>query len=77
MQDTGSILNIQEMTQTFLVKIFLVLYSICFCIDIDLSKTIADDLLQCEEIEKWCLLRLTGGKTFVNGSHYSKLLSVE
>ena len=26
---TGSILNIQEMTKTFLVKIFLVIYRIC------------------------------------------------
>ena len=77
MQDTGSILNIQEMTKTFLEKAFLVLYSICICIDINLSKTIADNLLQCENIEKWCLLRLTGRKAFVNGNHCSKLLSVK
>ena len=43
---------IQEMTHTFLVKICLIFYSICICIDITSSKTIADDLLQCEKIEK-------------------------
>ena len=44
MHDTGSVLNIQEMTRTSLVKIFLVIYSICICIDINLSKTVADDV---------------------------------
>ena len=72
MQDTGSILNIQEITYTFLVKICLIFYSIYICIDIALSKTVADDLLQCEKIEKRCLLKLTGRKAFVNGSHCSK-----
>ena len=56
MQNTGSILNIQEMTQTFLVKLFLVVYSIVICIDINLSKTVADDQLQCENVKKWGLL---------------------
>ena len=56
MQNTASILNIQEMTQTFLVKIFLVVYSMVICIDINLSKTEADDQLQCENIKKWGLL---------------------
>ena len=56
MQNTGSILNIQEMTQTFLIKIFLVVYSIVNCIDINLSKTVADDQLQCENVKKWGLL---------------------
>ena len=37
----------------------------------------ADDLLQCEKIEKWCLLKLTGRKVFVNGSHCSKFQSVK
>ena len=40
--------------------------------DIILSKTVADDLLQCENIKKWCLLKLTGRKAFENGSHCSK-----
>ena len=56
MQNTGSILNIQEMTQTFLIKIFLVVYSIVIYIDINLSKTVADDQLQCENVKKWGLL---------------------
>ena len=51
---TGSVLNIQEM---FLVKKQLILYSICICIDITLLRTVADDLLKCEKIEKWCLLK--------------------
>ena len=65
------------MTKTYLVKIFLVIYSIYICIDINLSKIVADDLLCCEKIEKWCLLRLTGHKEFVNDSHFSKLQSVK
>ena len=51
---TGSVLNIQD---TFLVKKQLILYSICICIDIALLRTVADDLLKCEKIEKWCLLK--------------------
>ena len=39
----------------------------------NLSKTVADDLLQFEKIENWCLLKLTGRKAVVNGSHCSKL----
>ena len=46
-------------------------------IDITLSKTEADDLLQCEKIEKWCLLKLTGRKAFVSGRHCSKFQSVK
>ena len=57
------------MTHTFLVKICSIFYSICICIDITLSKTVADDLLQCEKIEKWCLLKLASCKAFVNASH--------
>ena len=34
MQDTDSILNIQEMTHTFLVKNCLIFYSTCICNDI-------------------------------------------
>ena len=51
MQDTVSILIliIQDVTYTFLVKMFLVSRSICICIDINLSKTVADDLLQYEK----------------------------
>ena len=75
MQDTGPILNIQEMTHTFLVTKYLIFYSICICIDITLSKTVADDLIQCEKIEKCCLLKLTGRKAFLNGSHCSKFQS--
>ena len=56
MQNTGSIVKNQEMTQAFLVKIFLVVYSIVVCIDINLSKTVPDDFLQYEKIEKWGLL---------------------
>ena len=51
MQGTGSILNIQEMTHTLLVKICLIFYSICICIGITLSKTVADDLLECEKLK--------------------------
>ena len=77
MQDTGSILNIQEMTHTFLVKICLIFNGTCISIDITLSKTVADDLLQCEKIGKWCLIKLTGCKAIVNGSHCSKFQSVK
>ena len=77
MLDTCSILNIQEMTHTFLVKICLIFNGTCISIDITLSKTVADDLLQCEKIEKWCLLKLTGRKAFVKGSHCSKFQSVK
>ena len=55
----------------------MVIYNICICIDISLSKTVADDLLQCDKIEKWCLLRLTGRKACVNGCHCLKLQSVK
>ena len=76
MQDTGSILNIQETTHTFLVTTCLIFYSICIFTDITLLKLVADDLLQCEKIEKCCLLKLTCRKAFVNGSHCSKFQSV-
>ena len=55
----------------------MILYSICICIDITLLKTVADDLLKCEKIEKWCLLKLTGRKGFMKGSHCSKFQSVK
>ena len=55
----------------------MVFYSICICIDITLSKTVADNLLQCEKIEKWCLLKLTGRKALVSGNHCSKFQSVK
>ena len=58
-------------------KIFLVKYSIYICIDINLLKGVAYDLLQSRKIEKWYLLRLTGRKAFVNNSHCSKLQSVK
>ena len=45
-------------------------YSICICIDITLLRTVADDLL------KW-LLKFTGCKGFVKGSHCSKFQSVK
>ena len=54
------------MTKTFLVKIFLVIYGIYICIDINLLKGVAYDLLQSRKIEKWYLLRLTGRKAFVS-----------
>ena len=54
------------MTKTFLAKIFLVIYGIYICIDINLLKGVAYDLLQSRKIEKWYLLRLTGRKAFVN-----------
>ena len=38
---------------------------------------VADGLLKCEKIEKWCLLKLTGRKGFVKGSHCSKFQSVK
>ena len=34
-------------------------------------------MLKCEKIEKWCLLKLTGRKGFVKGSHCSKFQSVK
>ena len=77
MQDTGSVLNIQELTLTFLVKIFLIFYSICICIDISLSKTVADDLIQCKKIKRWCLLKLTARKAFMNSRYCSKFQSVK
>ena len=55
----------------------MILYSICICIDITLLRTVADDMLKCEKIEKWYLLKLTGRKGFVKGSHCSKFQSVK
>ena len=37
----------------------------------------ADDLLKCEKIEKWCLFKETGRKGFLKGSHRSKFQSVK
>ena len=42
-----------------------------------MAVTVADDLLKCEKIEKWCLLKLTGRKEFVKGSHCSNFQSVK
>ena len=47
----------------------------CICIDIILSKIVADDLLQYDETEKWYLLKSTGRKRLVNGSYCSKFQS--
>ena len=47
------ILQIQQITQTFLAKIFLVIYNICISIDINLSKTVADGLLHVTMWESW------------------------
>ena len=59
MKDTGSVLNIQEITHAFLVKKKkLILYSICICIDITLLRTVADDLLKCEKIESILMAQL-------------------
>ena len=55
----------------------MILYSICICIEITLLRTVADDLLKCEKIEKWCLLKLTGRKAYVKGNHCSKFQSVK
>ena len=55
----------------------MILDNIGICIDITLLRTVADDLLKCEKIEKWCLLKLTGRKGFVKGSHCSKFQSVK
>ena len=55
----------------------MILYSICICTDITLLKTVADVLLKCEKIEKWCLLKLAGRKGFVKGSHCSKFQSIK
>ena len=76
MKDTGSVLNIQKITHTFLVK-KLILYSLCICVNITLLRTVPDDLLKFEQIEKWCLLKLTGRKGFVKGSHCSKFHSLK
>ena len=40
-------------------------------------RTEADDLLKCERIEKWCLLKLTCRKGFLKNSHRSKFQSVK
>ena len=53
----------------------MILHSTCICIDITLLRAVADDLLKCEKIEKWCLLKLIGRKGFMKGSHCSKLLT--
>ena len=55
----------------------MIFYSICICIDITLSRTVADDLLQREKIRKWFLLKLTHRKSSVNGSHCSKFQFVK
>ena len=55
----------------------MILHSTCICIDITLLRAVADDLLKCEKIEKWCLLKLIGRKGFVKGSHCSKFQSVK
>ena len=60
-----------------LVKICLTLYIICIFIDFTLLKTVADDLLQYEKIEKCYLLKLTVCKAFVNGGHCSKFQPVK
>ena len=39
-------------TYVFSKKKCLILYSICTCTDITLSRTVADDLLKYEKIEK-------------------------
>ena len=46
------------MTHTLLVKKSMILYSICICIDITLLRTVADDSLKWEKIEKLVLLKL-------------------
>ena len=53
MQDTGPILNIQEMTHMLLVKIFLVIHIICIYIDINLLKTVADNVRKCRNGVYW------------------------
>ena len=55
----------------------MILYSICICIGITLLRTVADDLLKCDKIKKWCLLKWTGRKGFVKGNHCSKFQSVK
>ena len=40
------------------------------CIDINLWKTVADNLLKYETIQRWCILKLTRRTAFVNSSHY-------
>ena len=44
----------------------LVIYNISICIDINLWKSVADNLLKYEEIKRWCLLKLTHCTAFVN-----------
>ena len=56
---------------TFLVKRMFHFYSIYICIEITLLRIVANDLLRCDKIQKWCLLKLNGRKAFVNGSHCS------
>ena len=65
------------MAHTFWVKNCLTLYSIYIWIDITLLRTVADDLLNFEKIEKWCLFKLTVWRAFVIGSHCSKFQSVK
>ena len=39
-------------THVFCKKKCLIFYSICICADITLLRTVADNLLKCEKIEK-------------------------
>ena len=60
-----------------LSKTILTVYRICICNDINLSKIVADDLLQCEKIENMVFIETDWSKAFVNGSYYSKLQPVK
>ena len=73
--NTGSILNIQKMTQTYLLNIFLVIDNICIFIDINLPKTVANDLLQCHKIEKMVFIEIDRSQSIFEW--YSKLESVK
>ena len=77
MQVTGSVLNIQEITHTFLVMKIIDFIQHMYLHWHYFIKNGSRWSGRCEKIKKWCLLKLTGRKGFVKGSHYSKFQSVK
>ena len=77
MQVTGSVLNIQEITHTFLVMKIIDFIRHMYLHWHYFIKNGSRWSGRCEKIEKWCLLKLTGRKGFVKGSHCSKFHSLK
>ena len=70
MQVTGSVLNIQEITHTFLVMKIIDFIQHMYLHWHYFIKNDSRWSVRCEKIEKWCLLKLTSRKGFVKGSHF-------